>query len=420
MKKLFWFCIILGSLTFSKEVNGYTRYIENKDIDILKEVKNPKEYLEEKYKGLYDVEDKGDELIIYPKIQFIKINSKIRDKQAILDSLPSIYIGKTVKYFEDILSEKNSFMLKDEKNVYLYIRASIDDEGRYGILVDEYMEKDIDTSFMVDIVNTSTEVLSNLEFNNFRDNDVMKLNSSISLENKFNAKINFGYSISDYKNFNKYFVESGIDTDKNVHLRVKYDKYLIGENKGSYKQDLKLGTELEYRYKKEHTLNFKTNYEYNFRKEGFIFYNKGFLNYRQNLLNLGSNIILGNNVVLKWDTQYQNSTVDTNLEFAFKNSNSDIKTRNLRALDKYLKGDMILDYKLQWNTLDIVGTKVYLFNDFGYTRIYENNDRKYSTGFGIGASNRYIKNLEIDTYAGAGFNSSRIGFVGGIGVKIQK
>ena len=49
MKKLFWFCIILGSLTFSKEVNGYTRYIENKDIDILKEVKNPKEYLEEKY-----------------------------------------------------------------------------------------------------------------------------------------------------------------------------------------------------------------------------------------------------------------------------------------------------------------------------------------------------------------------------------
>ena len=91
MKKLFWFCIILGSLTFSKEVNGYTRYIENKDIDILKEVKNPKEYLEEKYKGLYDVEDKGDELIIYPKIQFIKINSKIRDKQAILDSLPSIY-----------------------------------------------------------------------------------------------------------------------------------------------------------------------------------------------------------------------------------------------------------------------------------------------------------------------------------------
>ena len=165
---------------------------------------------------------------------------------------------------------------------------------------------------MVDIVNTSTEVLGNLEFNNFRDNDVMKLNSSISLEDKFNAKINFGYSISDYKNFNKYFVESGIDTDKNVYLRGKYDKYLIGENKGSYKQDLKLGTELEYRYEKEHTWNFKTNYEYNFRKEGFIFYNKGFLNYRQNLLNSGSNIILGNNVVLKWDTQYQSSTVDTN------------------------------------------------------------------------------------------------------------
>lgn len=420
MKKTIIFLMIVSSLSFSKDIIGYTRYIDEKDLEKLKIVDNPKEYLEDKYKGLYDVEDMGSELKIYPKVQFIKVNSKVRNKEAILNSLPSIYLGRTIKDFETLVSEKNSFMLKDQDNVYLYVRANIDDDGRYGILIDEYIEKDIDVLFDVDIINTSTEISSKLKLNNFRDNDYISFNTSVSLEDKLKFDTRLKYEVSNYKRYEKYGFETGTSSSEHFYFKFKYDKYLLGEDKGDYKYDLKVGTSAKYIYNKSHAMDVKINYEYNLRKNGFKFLNKGHWTYRQNIVDSENNLIIGNNVLLNWESQYQKVIIDTNLAFSVKSNKDRIKSRNVRTLDKYLIGDFIIDNKFEWDTLDIVGTRLYMFNDFAYAKKFDDNDRKYSLGFGIGAKNKYIKNFEMNTYAGVGFNNKKIGFVGGLGVSLKR
>ncbi len=414
--------IYLSTIAFSIEVKGFVIYLSDAEIKKIEKQEEVNDYLDKTYPGKYYAERLGNVIYIYPRIQYIKLNSNEYNMNSILKALPDIYIGKILRDVDFLVDAKTIELLKEQKIINLYYRVAVDGDGTVGVIIDEVNENSDDVKLSVGFDNN--ESVASIEYikGNFRENDVLNFETNIYFRD-ISADINVGYTIFDFKRNEKYLFSGGLNKKDGLFIKAEAQKYALSNKIKSYEYFIKPDISLKYSYLDSHKItvsmgmnykmkvisglkiNLNTNIKYENR---FLTndYNIFFESKLNSSIDLSSDAKLNNEIFLKFAT--------IPLKDKYK-----IKVYDARIIENNIKGgDLAFVFKTNLDSFKLFDSQLYFFNDL---IVYKNfgNSATFTNGTGVGIKSKFLP-VDLNGYFGFGFNSnSKAGILGGLNTGIK-
>ncbi|WP_156299084.1 hypothetical protein [Streptobacillus canis] len=423
MKKyIFMLLISLSIFTFSKEIKGFTTYLSENELKKIAKQEKVNEYLDKNYPGKYYAEILENGIYIYPRIQYIKLNSKEYNMNSILKALPDIYIGKILRDVDFLVDPKTTELLKEQKIMNLYYRVVIDSDGTVGVVIDEVNENSDEIKTGVSIDNK--ESIASLEYTkgNFRENDVLDFETRIYFQD-VKADINAKYIMYNFKRNEKYIFSGGLDKEEGVFVKAEAQKYALSNKINSYEYFIKPDISLQYSYSDTHKITARMGMNYKMKViSGLkldlntnIKYENRFLTNDYNIFfetTLDSSLDLSNNARLNNELYLKIATIP--LQEKYK-----IKVYDAKIIeDDAIGGDIAFIFKTNLDSFKLFDSQLYFFNDL---IVYKNYGKKamFTDGIGVGIKSKFLP-VDLDGYVGFGFNSNRkVGALGGLSAGIK-
>ncbi|CAM3098504.1 hypothetical protein STFE110948_02040 [Streptobacillus felis] len=414
--------LILSSYTYSKEVKGFTTYLTSNEIKKIEKQENINEYLEKEYSGKYYAEILEDAINIYPRVQYIKINSKKYNMNSILKALPDIYIGKILRDVDFLFDPKTIELLNEQEILNLYYRVVIDKDGTVGVVIDEVNENSDEIYTDVSINNMESVATFNYTKGNFRDNDVLNFDTKIYFKD-IKADIKANYSIYNFKRNEKYIFSGGLDKEDGLFLKAEAQKYALSNKISSYEYFIKPNVSFKYSYLDTHKINLVMGMDYKMKViSGLklnlntnINYENRFLTNDYNIFfesRLNSSVDLSNNAKLNNELYLKFATIPLKEKYKIKVYDAKI------IEDNEIGGDLAFMFKTNVDSFKILDSQLYFFNDLIVYQNYTKNV-KFTDGLGVGIKSKFLP-VDLNGYLGLGFNSNKkVGLLAGLNAGIK-
>lgn len=416
MKKIIIFLAFISSiLSFSKEVVGYTRYLDEKTIMEIKEVEDVNMYLDKKFPDLYYSEIEEDTIHIYPRLQFIKVNSKYFTEEYILEMFPELKIGRAIFDENLIINLKNTEMIKLNDMVDLYYRYSIDEEGRIGVIIDEYNKKGLKIDISLKGETSEKKLRGKISGGGFRSTDKVTLELGINSSNS--VTLDLGYNIYNFKRNEIYTVEAQLDSQKKIKLGTNIFKLIAANNYIDHKSNTSVNGYLRYQYNDTNDklqLGTDVKYSVKFKTGANLSTKVGLLLEKGIIKEDFSGILSSNFEIYKGGAESYKVELSSDFLLSFlplKNYNK-IRYINAKGMFKPMEADLVYSLKLRAETPKILFTKAYLFNDLVLGLDFDKKF-KYNNATGVGIVSDYLP-IDIDTYVGFGISSEKMDIIAGI------
>ena len=417
MKKFLIINIFLSFISFGRDIIGNTIFLEDEDIYILKTNDNPEEYLENKYPGKYALEFKDDNVYIYPKIEYIEINSKVTSKDEIQNYLPSLYIGKIIKDETNLIDNIDSDIASSNKNMYLYTRMSIDEEGKYSAIIDEYVEKDLNIDLNLNLSNINSKFDLKLQKTNFNKSDIFNFEAGVSTT-EFKPKVVAEYILNDSKFKNVYSLKMGYN--EKMYLNGEFKRYIYSsENKGKL-EFLILNSKIGFNYLDNSYVYSEFDLNYKYKNNSYVKLDiKGGLGVKTKLSAFSLEPYVKSSVLFEYYGGITKIYLKGLLNFNLMKADN----RSLFILeddiDNIIKGDIITGWDAKIELPKIYFTNMYVFNDFYISKKYGINDNKYVSNIGLGFETDFFDDMYIKTEFGKNYKNNKSSFLFNLGLKMS-
>ena len=417
MKKILIINILLSFLSFGRSIIGNTIFLEDEDIHVLETNDNAGEYLENKYPGKYAIEIKDDNVYIYPKIQSIEINSKVTSKDEIQNYLPSLYIGKIIKDETNLIDNIDSDIASSNKNMYLYTRMSIDEEGKYSAIIDEYVEKDLNIDLDLNLSNVNSKFDLKLQKTNFNKGDIFNFEAGVSTT-EFKPKVAAEYILNDSKFKNVYSLKMGYN--EKMYLNADFKRYIYSsENKGKL-EFLILNSKIGFNYLDNSYVYSEFDLNYKYKNNSYVKLDfKGGLGVKTKLSAFSLEPYIKSSVLFEYYGGITKIYLKGLLNFNLMKADN----KNLFILeddiDNIIKGDIITGWDAKIELPKIYFSNMYVFNDFYISKKYGINDNKYVSNIGLGFETDFFDDMHIKTEFGKNYKNNKSSFLFNLGLKMS-
>ena len=418
MKKILMFSIFLSFLSFGREIIGNTVFLENEDIHVLETNDKANQYLENKYPGKYFVEINDDKVYIYPKIEYIKINSEVTSEEEILKYIPSLYIGKVIKDDTKLVDNKDLEILNANKNIYLYTRMAIDEKGRYGAIIDEYVEKDLSLNFDLNLSNINSTFNMNIQKTNFNKGDIFNFDAGI-LTTEFKPKLEAEYILNDSRFHNTYSLKIGYNNK--MYMSGDLKKYIYSSEKDGSLELIILNPEIGFDYLDKSYVYSEFNMNYRYRNNNYIKLDtKGGLGFRKKLSNSPLEPYVKSSLVLEYEGTMPKIYLKGILNFnLMKGDNQSNFVLDDLIYSNNIKGDLLIGFKSKISIPKIYFSNMYVFNDFYLSKKYGLAEYKYISNIGVGFETDFFDNMNIRAEFGKYYKNKSSSFLFNLGLKMD-
>lgn len=417
MKKFLIINIFLSFISFGRDIIGNTIFLEDEDIYILKTNDNPEEYLENKYPGKYALEFKDDNVYIYPKIEYIEINSKVTSKDEIQNYLPSLYIGKIIKDDTKLIDNIDSDIAASNKNMYLYTRMSIDEEGKYGAIIDEYIEKDLNIDLNLNLSNINSKFDLKLQKTNFNKSDIFNFEAGVSTT-EFKPKVEAEYILNDSKFHNVYSLKMGYN--EKMYLNADLKRYIYSsENKGKLDFVI-LNPKIGFYYLDNSYIYSEFNLNYKYNTNSYIKLDvKGGLGFRTKVSKFLLEPYVKSSVLFEYNGEISKIYLKGILNFNLMKADNKSLFILEDDIDNIIKGDIITGWDAKIELPKIYFSNMYVFNDFYVSKRHGINDNNYFSNIGLGFETEFFDDINIKTEFGKNYKNNKSSFLFNFGLRMN-
>ena len=295
---------------------------------------------------------------------------------------------------------------------------AIDEKGRYGAIIDEYVEKDLSLNFDLNLSNINSTFNMNIQKTNFNKGDIFNFDAGI-LTTEFKPKLEAEYILNDSRFHNTYSLKIGYNNK--MYMSGDLKKYIYSSEKDRSLELIILNPEIGFDYLDKSYVYSEFNMNYRYRNNNYIKIDtKGGLGFRKKLSNSPLEPYVKSSLVLEYEGTMPKIYLKGILNFnLMKGDNQSNFVLDDLIYSNNIKGDLLIGFKSKISIPKIYFSNMYVFNDFYLSKKYGLAEYKYISNIGVGFETDFFDNMNIRAEFGKYYKNKSSSFLFNLGLKMD-